>query len=65
MFGIFSRKSGRTVRPIVQGFYERMTSSVQYVVADPETKRCAIVDPVLDFEEKSGSIGTRSVTSNP
>ena len=28
---------------------------MQYVVADPETKRCAIVDPVLDFEEKSGA----------
>ena len=60
MFGIFSRKSA-VVRPIVQGFYERITSSVQYVVADPETKRCAIIDPVLDFEEKSGSIATRSV----
>ena len=60
MFGIFSRKSA-LVRPIVQGFYERITSSVQYVVADPETKHCAIIDPVLDFEEKSGSIATRSV----
>jgi glyoxylase-like metal-dependent hydrolase (beta-lactamase superfamily II) len=60
VFGIFSRKP-QVVKPIVQGFYERITSSVQYVVADPETKRCAIIDPVLDFEEKSGSIGTRSV----
>ena len=60
MFGLFSRKP-QVVKPIVQGFYERITSSVQYVVADPETKRCAIIDPVLDFEEKSGSIGTRSV----
>jgi glyoxylase-like metal-dependent hydrolase (beta-lactamase superfamily II) len=60
VFGLFSRKTS-VVKPIVQGFYERITSSVQYVVADPETKRCAIIDPVLDFEEKSGSIGTRSV----
>jgi glyoxylase-like metal-dependent hydrolase (beta-lactamase superfamily II) len=60
VFGLFSRKPS-VVKPIVQGFYEKITSSVQYVVADPETKRCAIIDPVLDFEEKSGSIATRSV----
>lgn len=48
------------VRPIVKGFFEKRTSSVQYVVADPETKRCAIIDPVLDFDPKSGATATRS-----
>ena len=47
-------------KPIVAGFFERRTSSVQYVVADPETKRCAIVDPVLDFDPKSGATATHS-----
>lgn len=47
-------------RPLVQGFFEKRTSSVQYVVADPETKRCAIIDPVLDFDPKSGAIATHS-----
>lgn len=46
--------------PIVRGFFERRTSSIQYVVADPETKRCAIIDPVLDFDPKSGATATRS-----
>ncbi|MCC2652165.1 MAG: fold metallo-hydrolase [Microvirga sp.] len=46
--------------PIVKGFYEKRTGSVQYVVADPETKRCAIIDPVLDFEPKSGATATAS-----
>jgi glyoxylase-like metal-dependent hydrolase (beta-lactamase superfamily II) len=46
--------------PIVTGFFEKRTSSIQYVVADPETRRCAIIDPVLDFEPKSGSFATRS-----
>jgi glyoxylase-like metal-dependent hydrolase (beta-lactamase superfamily II) len=27
---------------------------VQYVVVDPQTRRCAIVDPVYDYDEKSG-----------
>jgi glyoxylase-like metal-dependent hydrolase (beta-lactamase superfamily II) len=47
-------------RPIVKGFYEKRTGSVQYVVADPETKKCAIIDPVLDFDSKSGATATIS-----
>jgi glyoxylase-like metal-dependent hydrolase (beta-lactamase superfamily II) len=46
--------------PIVQGFFEKRTNSVQYVVADPETKRAAIIDPVLDFDPKSGATAARS-----
>jgi len=44
--------------PQVKGFFDPRTYSVQYVVADPATKRCAIIDPVLDYDEKSGSTGT-------
>lgn len=47
-------------RPVVAGFFDKRTFSVQYVVADPETKCCAIVDPVLDFDEKSGATATGS-----
>lgn len=47
-----------TQRPHVTGFYDPRTFSVQYVVADPATKRCAIIDPVLDFDEKSGQTAT-------
>ena len=46
--------------PIVAGFFEKRTFSVQYVVADPETRRCAIIDPVLDFDPKSGATATHS-----
>lgn len=46
--------------PIVKGFYDKRTGSIQYVVADPETMRCAIIDPVLDFDPKSGCTATRS-----
>jgi len=44
--------------PIVKGFFDPRTFSVQYVVTDPATRKCAIVDPVLDFDEKSGSTAT-------
>jgi len=49
-----------TTKPIVKGFFDERTFSVQYVVADPETRQCAIVDPVLDFDEKSGATATRN-----
>jgi glyoxylase-like metal-dependent hydrolase (beta-lactamase superfamily II) len=49
-----------SIRPEVQGFFDERTYSVQYVVSDPATHRCAIIDPVLDFDERSGSTATRS-----
>jgi glyoxylase-like metal-dependent hydrolase (beta-lactamase superfamily II) len=41
-------------KPEVTGFFDPRTWSVQYVVADPQSKKCAVIDPVYDFEEKSG-----------
>ena len=48
------------LQPRVTGFYDERTFSIQYVVADPQTGRCAIVDPVLDFDEKSGAVKTEN-----
>ena len=48
-------------RPIVKAFHDEATGSVQYVVTDPETRHCAIIDPVLDFDPKSGATATHSV----
>jgi glyoxylase-like metal-dependent hydrolase (beta-lactamase superfamily II) len=53
-------RSGSIFGPDVTGFYEEATGSVQYVVADPITRRCAVIDPVLDFDAKSGSTRTAS-----
>lgn len=46
------------LRPAVSGFFDGRTFSIQYVVACPSTKKCAVIDPVLDFDEKSGSVAT-------
>ncbi len=46
------------LKPDVHAFFDKRTSSVQYIVSDPATKHCAIIDPVLDFDEKSGSTAT-------
>jgi len=46
--------------PIVAGFFEKRTSSIQYIVADPKSKKCAIIDPVFDFDPNSGATATHS-----
>ncbi|MBP2562039.1 glyoxylase-like metal-dependent hydrolase (beta-lactamase superfamily II) [Neorhizobium galegae] len=47
-------------RPDVAAFFDPRTCSIQYVVSDPQTRACAIIDPVLDFDEKSGSTATHN-----
>jgi glyoxylase-like metal-dependent hydrolase (beta-lactamase superfamily II) len=53
-------RASRRVAPNVTGFYDATTGSVQYVVADPVTRSCAVIDSVLDFDPRSGSIRTTS-----
>ena len=48
------------VRPDVAAFYDPKTFSLQYVVSDPASRACAIIDPVLDFDEKSGTVMTEN-----
>ena len=45
-------------RTIVKGFFDGSTSTVSYVIFDRRTRRAAIVDPVLDFDLKSGQTST-------
>ena len=49
-----------SARPNVKGFYDPRTFSIQYVVSDPATKTCAVIDPVLDFDPNSGATATHS-----
>jgi glyoxylase-like metal-dependent hydrolase (beta-lactamase superfamily II) len=42
------------MKPDVHPFRHEPTGTWSYVVADPATRKCAIVDPVLDFDPKSG-----------
>lgn len=45
-------------RPVVQAFFDQATNTYSYVVSDPETKQCAIIDSVLDFDAASASTTT-------
>ncbi|KCZ89557.1 MBL fold metallo-hydrolase [Hyphomonas jannaschiana] len=46
--------------PVVTAFFDEPTFTVSYVVTDPETKVCAVVDSVLDFDPASGRTNTES-----
>ncbi|MDA3919720.1 MAG: MBL fold metallo-hydrolase [Salinisphaera sp.] len=46
--------------PEVVGLYEKLSGSVQYVCIDPATQRCAIIDPVLNYDANSARATTES-----
>ncbi|HSN72739.1 MAG TPA: MBL fold metallo-hydrolase [Steroidobacteraceae bacterium] len=46
------------VIPDVRPFYDEPTGTFSYVVSDPVARKCAIVDPVLDYEARAGRTGT-------
>ena len=48
-----------THQPSVTAFFDESTSTLSYVVADVESRVCAIIDPVLELEESSAEISTR------
>lgn len=47
-------------KAIVAAFYDKKTGSWQYVITDKATRATAIVDPVLDYDEKAAATSTRN-----
>jgi glyoxylase-like metal-dependent hydrolase (beta-lactamase superfamily II) len=46
--------------PIVTAFFDPATNTISYIVADPQTRRAAVIDPVLDFDVATGTFATGS-----
>ena len=40
----------------IKGFFDEETSTISYVVYDMTSKKCAVIDSVLDFDFSSGTI---------
>ena len=47
-------------RPTIQSFHHADSGTWSYVVSDPSGDAAAIIDPVLDYDPKSGRTGTAS-----
>ena len=48
------------VKPEVTAFFDPRTNTISYVVRDPGSKACAIVDSVMDFDYAAGRISYES-----
>lgn len=48
------------MEPRIQAFFDTATFTVTYLVSDPASGQAAVIDPVLDFDPKSGRTATRS-----
>ena len=44
----------------IKSFFDKATWTFTYVVSDPETRVCVVIDPVLDYDPKSGRTRTQS-----
>ena len=49
--------------PDVEAFFDDATNTATYVVSDPASKCCAVIDPVLDYDAASGRTSTNSVAA--
>ena len=47
-------------KPNVTTFYDEASNTFSYIVSDPQSMSCAVIDPVLDFDQASGSISYQS-----
>ena len=46
--------------PHIQAFFDEATYTVTYLVSDPATRQAVVIDPVLDYDHRSGRIATTS-----
>jgi glyoxylase-like metal-dependent hydrolase (beta-lactamase superfamily II) len=46
--------------PAIRSFFDEPTNTYSYLVVDPATQRAAVIDPVLDYDPRSGEVDVRS-----
>ncbi len=47
----------------IQNFYDKDTATFTYVISDDVTRKCAIIDSVLNYDMNAGKISTNSADS--
>jgi len=45
-----------SIRPDVTGFFDAVTNTISYVVKDPASNACAVIDSVMDIDYAAGRI---------
>jgi glyoxylase-like metal-dependent hydrolase (beta-lactamase superfamily II) len=54
--GAAPRPVDMTVKPAVTGFFDPQTNTISYVVKDPGSNACAVIDSVMDIDYAAGRI---------
>jgi glyoxylase-like metal-dependent hydrolase (beta-lactamase superfamily II) len=49
------------MQPTIEAFFDPATSTISYIVFDKPGGTCAIIDPVLDYNHRSGRTSTMSL----
>ena len=49
-----------TAKPMIRAFFDEPTNTVSYLVWDPASREGAVIDPVLDFDHRSGKANVQS-----
>ncbi len=45
-----------SIKPDVSGFFDDHSNTISYVVRDPESDACAVIDPVMEFDPAPGRL---------
>jgi glyoxylase-like metal-dependent hydrolase (beta-lactamase superfamily II) len=51
------------LKPEVRAFFDEPTNTVSYLVWDPVSMQGAVIDPVLDYDHRSGKASVKSATA--
>lgn len=46
--------NSNSLQPLVKGFFDKRSNTVSYIVQDPQSSSCAVIDSVLDFDYAAG-----------
>ena len=52
-------------RPEVTSFFDEPTNTASHVVRGPASRRCGVIDSVLDYDAASGRTATESADEHP
>lgn len=48
------------IKPTIRDFFDPQSNTISYVVTDPNSRACIVIDPVLDYRANAGRTSTES-----
>jgi glyoxylase-like metal-dependent hydrolase (beta-lactamase superfamily II) len=54
------KNTPNALKPDVHAFFDLATNTASYIVIDPSTKKCAVIDSVMDYEPNGAKISYES-----